>query len=198
MSGQGEGVLPSQGTRSTLYFLELLCSALEYLRTRAAKGCLHMLRVEVIGHRDCLWHLLYPKISIKLWCYLGKMIALTPPQPSNEVELAGCEQRRGKWLIIWPLSTGALLTTNYGEGNSPTCDSGPRCPCSVLIRWEVPLGFGRMKAEPRCLSATCSKWKSWSMIMDCGILDESKYLLPQEFLNLTFLLFYHLLPPSVF
>jgi len=54
MSGQGEGVLASQGTRSTLYFLELLCAALEYLRTRAAKGCLHMLRVEVVGHGDGL------------------------------------------------------------------------------------------------------------------------------------------------
>jgi len=52
MSGQGEGVLASRRTRSALYFLELLCSALEYLRTRVVKGCLHMLRVEVIGHRD--------------------------------------------------------------------------------------------------------------------------------------------------
>jgi len=35
-----------------LYFLELLCLASEYLRTRAVKGCLRILRVEVVGHGD--------------------------------------------------------------------------------------------------------------------------------------------------
>jgi len=48
--GKGKESWRAEEQGALLYFLKLLCSALEYLRTRAAKGCLHILRVEVIGH----------------------------------------------------------------------------------------------------------------------------------------------------
>jgi len=58
MSGQGEGVLASQGTRSTFVFLGVIVFSIGILEDKgsegAAKGCLHMLRVEVVGHGDGL------------------------------------------------------------------------------------------------------------------------------------------------
>ena len=50
--GKGKESWRAEEQGALLYFLELLCSASEYLRTRAAKGCLHILRVEVVDHGD--------------------------------------------------------------------------------------------------------------------------------------------------
>jgi len=50
--GKGKESWQAEEQGALLYFLELLCSASEYLRTRVAKGCLRILRVEVVGHRD--------------------------------------------------------------------------------------------------------------------------------------------------
>jgi len=59
MSGQGEGVLASQGTRSALVFLEVIVFSIGILEDKgskgfsvSAKGCLCRLGVKVVGHRD--------------------------------------------------------------------------------------------------------------------------------------------------
>ena len=68
-------------------------------------------RLRIWEQRKLIWHmimrprgtgrsLLHPKISTKLWCCLGKMIALTPPRPSNAVELAECKRGGKKSLIV--------------------------------------------------------------------------------------------------
>jgi len=50
--GKGKESWRAEEQGALLYFLELLCLASEYLRTRVVKGCLRILRVEVIGHGD--------------------------------------------------------------------------------------------------------------------------------------------------
>jgi len=50
--GKGKESWRAEEQGALLYFLKLLCLALDYLRTRAAKGCLCMLEVKVIGHGD--------------------------------------------------------------------------------------------------------------------------------------------------
>ena len=59
MSGQGEGVLASRGTRSTFVFLEVIVFGIGILEDKggegfsaSAKGCLCRLGVKVIGHGD--------------------------------------------------------------------------------------------------------------------------------------------------
>ena len=59
MSGQGEGVLASQGTRSAFVFLGVIVFSVGILEDKggkgfsvSAKGCLCRLGVRVIGHGD--------------------------------------------------------------------------------------------------------------------------------------------------
>jgi len=59
MSGQGEGVLASQGTRSAFVFLEVIVFHVGLLEDKGgegfsvlAKGCLCLLEVKVVGHGD--------------------------------------------------------------------------------------------------------------------------------------------------
>ena len=49
MSGEGEGVLASQGTISAFVFLGVIVFSIGYLRTRLVKGYLHQQGVVCVG-----------------------------------------------------------------------------------------------------------------------------------------------------